>query len=612
MNPQEHKAAFARLLRQRDIPRWLDEIDTRIGEYIRDVRDHNSGEDDTHNIDEIAACCRFLRMCRVYGFDRKHVMRYIKMAEGLAMNSMDGRRCYSLTPSQVFAIAGTHGFTQDKQVEMFGNTVTEQRKVVQESILFIPRKWAKTQFAAWEAIDDFMFGEADAEIHIVSNALDQSRIAFRQIKTLLEQLDPDGRTIRMTQKEITWRKGSKASIYCHTAGGKTKDGAKASLVIGDEYGSAAYVKDHCDMSDALKAYESSMGPRKNRLTVITTTAGKVLNGPFEQKLNEAQKSLYAELGTSMQDMLGSDMQFLFSLHPDEWEYTDEHFGQPRVWRKVNPHLGVTVQSTYYEEEWQKAKGDVEHYKEIVPKLFNKFVSAGTRPWIEADKIRRLQDSTRISDLNADEWVCFAACDFSKGDDLCGIAYTCYNMRTRQYLFDCCAWIAEEKLHGHPNATLYDMWVSQGWLQVCPGAVIDETMVLEELDRVCRYVNLLCIGYDPYDSTRFVNLFQSWILSKAGNRLTGKRAEEFVKKRLQSVSQTWATFNAPCQIMYDLVHWPQQTLWVSPNPVIPWCFGNCVLDEDRMGNVKPVKRTANSKIDVVIGFLMNIVVMERWK
>ena len=591
--------------------------DERLVEYIWDVAENCEGGKDVHNVDEVAACCRFLRMCQVYQFDSEHVRRYIKMAESLALDSLDGKRCYRLTPSQVFVICGMHGFIDEKEVELYGRKQTEERKVVQESILFIPRKWSKTQIDAWEAVDDFLFGENDAEVHIVSNALDQSQIAFRQIRGLLEQVDPKGKDIRMTAKEISWRRGRKAYIYCHTAGGKTKDGAKASKVIADEYGSAAYVKDHCDMSDALKVYESSMGPRKNRMSVITTTAGKVVEGPFEMKLREAQRVLYGELDCAWDEKRESDMQFLFALHPDEWEYTDECFGQERIWRKVNPHLGITIQSTFYAEEWLKTKGDPEHYKETVTKLFNQFVSASSRPWIQADKVRRLQCMRTVKQLDSGgkcfgDWVCFSACDFSKGDDMCAIAFLSYNLKSKLFHMDCAAWIAEEQLHSNPNATLYKEWVAQGWLKTCPGSVIDETMVLEELDEVGKHVNLLCIAYDPYDSTRFVNLFQAWIVNKMRGLVFGNKLEEFLKKTLVPVSQTWASFNASCQVMYDIVHWPEQKVLVSPNPIIPWCFGNCVLEEDRMGNVKPVKRTANAKVDVAICLLMGVIVMEKWK
>lgn len=612
MDAREMKEAFVRKLQDEDIPAWLHDVDGRIVDYIRHVSLNSLGESDVHNVDEVAACCRFLRMCRVYEFDADHVRRFVRMAERLKIDSMEGRKCYTLSPSQVFIIAGTHGFLGDVVVDYNGTQKTETRKVVKECILFIPRKWSKTQFAAWEAVDDFVWGENDAEVHLVSNAMDQSQIVFRQIKSLLSQIDPKGRSIRMTSKEISWRNERKAYIFCHTAGAKTKDGAKASKVIGDEYGSAGYVKDHCDMSNALKVYESSMGPRRNRLTVICTTAGRVIDGPFEHKLRSAQKSLYEELNAVRCEKLEGDMQFLFSLHPDEWEYTDESFGTERLWKKVNPHLGVTVQSTFYEEEWSRTKGDPEHYKEVVTKLFNKFVSNSSRPWITSDVMRRLQGETGIRGLDAREWVAFAACDFSKGDDLCAIAWLCYNLKSRQYLFDCDAWIAEEQLTKNSNSALYSAWIEQGWLHVCPGSVIDEGMVLRSLDDAARHVRLLAIGYDPYDSTRFVNMFREWILNKVRGRMSGKPLEDFLQRTLQPVRQTWAEFNAPCQVMYDLVHWPEQRVWLSSSPLIPWCFGNCVLEEDRMGNVKPVKRTHNAKIDVAICLLMCIKMMEGWK
>jgi len=612
MTAQQQKAALVHRLHLMEVPRWLDDVDGRLREYVYHVKNHSEGALDVHNVDEVAACCRFLRMCQVYDFDTEHVRRYIRMAESLKLDSMDGKRHYRLTPSQVFVIAGIHGFTKLEKTERYGETRWERRKVVQEAILFIPRKWSKTQIDAWEAVDEFLFGENDAEVHIVSNSLDQSQIAFRQIHSLLEQIDPRHERIRMTAKEVSWRKGRAAYIYCHTAGGKTKDGAKASLVIADEYGSASYVKDHCDMSDAMKVYQSSMGPRRNPLTIITTTAGRVLRGPFEEKLREAQRTLYMETETDGWVGRESDLQFLFSLHPDEWEYTDECFATERLWYKVNPHLGVTIQSSFYRDEWEKTKGDAEHYKEVVTKLFNRFVSAGTRPWMQPDRLLRLQGTQGVRDLSPREWVCFVACDFSKGDDLCTLTYLCINLHSRQYLMDCDAWMAEEQLHTHTNATLYEEWQRQGFLHVCPGSVIDEGMVLKALDEVAMHVRVMAIGYDPYDSTRFVNLFREWILNKVRGRLSGKKQEEFLARTLRPVRQTWAVFNAPCQVMYDLVNWPQQRVWFSPSPLIPWCLGNCVLEEDRMGNVKPVKRTAAAKIDVAIGLLMGIIMMEEWK
>ena len=543
-----------------------------------------------------------LRMCRAYEINDADTRKFIKMYEHFYFSGLNGRRRYRMTSIQTFMTFGIYGFMADN------------RRVCREAIFFIPRKFAKTTYDAALAVYDFLFGDSNGEVHIVANAHEQAKIAYKEAKALAKQLDPDGRQIRFTANTFNWREGQSksSSVSAHTAGGKTKDGAFASLVIADEYGSASYVKDHCDMSDALNVYESSMGPRINPLTVITTTAGRVVNGPFEQKLTAAQQSLYRELDYSYDQRSDTDWQFLLALHPDTWEYNDTYLCQARVHEKCNPHIGVTVQPSYYADYWAKAQNDPEVKKEVLTKLFNIFISNSSRPWLQAGDIRCLQTSRRITDLSND-WLCWVAMDFSRGDDLCSIAYNCYNPKSKQYFWDADAWIASEQLHSNPNAVLYSQWQHEGWLHVCDGQIIDETSVLSRVDEVSNHVRIVGIGYDPYDSMRYVNLFQTWIIGKLKQQGKGQRyIEDFLKRCLQSVSQTWGSFNASTQTMWDLVKWREQRVFVSGNPMIPYCFGNCVLDEDRLGNCKPIKRSQNAKIDIAICLLMGLIMQERLK
>lgn len=580
----------------------LTTIDSRIVEYISHVVQNCDGENDVHNLDEVAGCCKMIRMCRAYEINDADTRKFIKMYEHFCFSGLNGRRRYRMTSIQTFMTFGIYGFMADN------------RRVCREAIFFIPRKFAKTTYDAALAVYDFLFGDSNGEVHIVANAHEQAKIAYKEAKALAKQLDPDGRQIRFTANTFNWREGQSksSSVSAHTAGGKTKDGAFASLVIADEYGSASYVKDHCDMSDALNVYESSMGPRLNPLTVITTTAGRVVNGPFEQKLTAAQQSLYRELDYSYDQRSDTDWQFLLALHPDTWEYNDTYLCQARVHEKCNPHIGVTVQPSYYADYWAKAQNDPEVKKEVLTKLFNIFISNSSRPWLQAGDIRCLQTSRRITDLSND-WLCWVAMDFSRGDDLCSIAYNCYNPKSKQYFWDADAWIASEQLHSNPNAVLYSQWQHEGWLHVCDGQIIDETSVLSRVDEVSNHVRIVGIGYDPYDSMRYVNLFQTWIIGKLKQQGKGQRyIEDFLKRCLQSVSQTWGSFNASTQTMWDLVKWREQRVFVSENPMIPYCFGNCVLDEDRLGNCKPIKRSQNAKIDIAICLLMGLIMQERLK
>lgn len=607
MDGRELKQAFCARLNDMigqspNVLQRLTTIDSRIVEYISHVAQNCDGENDVHNLDEVAVCCKMLRMCRAYEINDSDTRKFIKMYEHFCFSGLNGRRRYRMTSIQTFMTFGIYGFMADS------------RRVCREAIFFIPRKFAKTTYDAALAVYDFLFGDSNGEVHIVANAHEQAKIAYKEAKALAKQLDPDGRQIRFTANTFNWREGQSksSSVSAHTAGGKTKDGAFASLVIADEYGSASYVKDHCDMSDALNVYESSMGPRLNPLTVITTTAGRVVNGPFEQKLTAAQQSLYRELEYSYDQRSDTDWQFFLALHPDTWEYNDTYLCQARVHEKCNPHIGVTVQPSYYADYWAKAQNDPEVKKEVLTKLFNIFISNSSRPWLQAGDIRCLQTPRRITDLSND-WLCWVAMDFSRGDDLCSIAYNCYNPKSKQYFWDADAWIASEQLHSNPNAVLYSQWQHEGWLHVCDGQIIDETSVLSRVDEVSNHVRIVGIGYDPYDSMRYVNLFQTWIIGKLKQQGKGQRyIEDFLKRCLQSVSQTWGSFNASTQTMWDLVKWREQRVFVSDNPMIPYCFGNCVLDEDRLGNCKPIKRSQNAKIDIAICLLMGLIMQERLK
>ena len=638
MDANELKAAMIERLREMAIPPGVAELDPRLYEYICHVRDYCEGEDDVHNVDEVAACCRFLRLWNCYPKAVARFRRFVRLMERFTFDTMDGTRAVKMSMSQVFISAGIYLFATDADAARSVPTMTDAdtscrvpttpnadaarsvptkmdagRRLTTLAIVFIPRKYGKTWFVGGIAVEDFLFGDNDGEVHIVSNSLEQSKIAFKATKHMLQQLDPKGAEIRFTANTMNWKAanttGRRASVDAHTAGGKTKDGAKASVVVADEYGSAAYVKDHCDMSDAINVYRSSMGPRANPLTVITTTAGRVVEGPFETQMRTMQKVLYNELNLGTHERDKNDNQFLFALHPDEWEYTDEHFGTERLWRKVNPHIGITIQEDYYANAWRDAQGDPEAYKETVTKLFNRFVSNSSRPWIEAGDLRPLQTKHRITDLNKQQWVCFACMDFSKGNDLCSISYVAVNTHTKEKFWDCSAWISENTLHSNPNAALYRQWIEQGYLYVCPGSTIDERMVMDEINRVSEHVNFVQFGYDPFDSKTYVNNIQAWIVSRVQGRYFGSTLERYLKYVLQPVSQTFGSYNCACQMVYDDVFARERCVHLSSSPILPWAFGNAVLQEssDGQGNIKPVKRTANAKVDpcqcICMGYIL---------
>ena len=296
-------------------------IDKRLADYLIDL--HHKPED--HNVWEILGGLRFVRIFRTYPFNADKVKKIIRLYEGewqdgrhisggLLFSGLRGRAHYQLTPIQVFMLAGVYGphhwVNTEAKVGSREMTKTEcacddgyiydLRRLTTEAVFFIPRKFGKTTLGAFFQFIGFFFEDYNYEGYCCANSSDQAKILYNMAYDLIHQMDPEELRIRFTASEINWKKGQPraAKIVALSAGGKTKDGLFAQYCSSDEYGSAGYVKDHSDMASLINVVEGSMGPRREPLTIHTTTAGNVSIGPFQIKLDSLKSLLMAEIPKS--------------------------------------------------------------------------------------------------------------------------------------------------------------------------------------------------------------------------------------------------------------------------------------------------------------------------
>lgn len=494
--------------------------------------------------------------------------------------------------------------------------VFDRRRLCTEADLFQTRKSGKTELGASMDNAQFMcMGDANEQVSIVANDANQAiKIAFKAVKAYALQIDPSaknklgGKLLKVGAKEMRFVDGCPrtASLEAFAAGGKPKDGWNSGWVHNDEPGQGKYVNDHNDMESTVQELVGSAGVRRERMRLNTTTAGKVVTGPYKDHIERLETQLLDEmqipLGTAQPLPYDYNNALLLRLDPWDWTGNVEDLNHRHLFRRVNRAIGITVQPTWYKERIQKAlSGTEDERKEVLTKDFNIWQSERVKKWIQAEEIRAMQDKFTIRNLDKKEWVAFAGMDFSKGDDLCSIGWVAINTKTKQILWDVDAWIAEEQLHQSPNRVLYQQWADDGFLHVIPGETLDGAAIINVLEEVSQHVRLCAIGYDAYDSDRFVNHIRAWMVGKLQKKgISAKAIEAELKQRLVTVSQTYATYNAACQDVWYDVHDNPRKLYISPNPILPWTFSNAVLDEDHMGNVKPVKNPGapNAKVDPV--------------
>lgn len=666
---QQRKQADIDLLRKRyttDVRNELRTIDYRLAEYFDSLTNDVSVEfgdtNDRHNRYEVLCGAKFLRMFTTYHFNKKFVRFVIRMREGewerrgrtwhylsdgLRLPSTQGAKVYRWQPFQVFVLATVFGFyawfnthvSTDEKPELLpterdrDGIVWDYRRMINEFILYGPRKIDKTGLSSYIQVIFFLLGDFNSETYSLAMTEDQSKILFNRTKFMLRQLSPDqdgNDRFHMTEKIVDWLPKYQGEIHNSkivplTAGGKAPDGTNTELLNWDELGSSPYINGKSDMMAHINVCQSSMGQRRQPLTFGTTTAGTITSGPFIEKLEALHTMLDEEHDYESGEKtptLATDGTMCLLLEPDEYERQDEQYilTSHALRHKINPMLGLVVQYDFYEREMEKARREGgQKFAECVAKLFNIYQQGRITKWITGDRIRPLQVSDPTRRIEScrwqDGWRVFIGLDFSHGDDLFAVTYLGVDYNHAQHadtmrglLFaDTDAWVLEATLEKSPNKALYEQWIKQGWLHVCPGEVFDSSYCIATIAQRLQLdleggqkdwrldVRLFC--YDPAQNREPINNLKAW-LQTAG--IPADAIEKMVIPCSQSAMNLNGTISALAEKILGLEPWME----FSASPLWPWCFGNTAVEIGRTDLQRIIKGgpIASAKIDPVMALL----------
>lgn len=549
---RQAKKDVTALLAATPIARYrLGEVDARLEQYVTEVARNPSA----HNLYEQLGVMRFFRMVGKYGINATEVQRFFTLYEHLYFPGKTGMRQYALTPVQTFQFASIYGFWNNGH------------RVVREAVLFVPRKFSKTTSSASLAIDDLLFGDANAESYTGANSNDQAKKCFDVIRGCMRRLDPKERRYTVNEQTIkSKRKDRNAFAQCLTANARTKDGLNASTVIMDEFSQA---RDN----SLLTVLTTSMGVRENPLTVIITTASDVFEGPFYEMLQGYKSVLLGEFE--------DDSLFAHIFEPD----IDDPEDSEATWRKVQPHMDVTVSMDFYRQEYKNAlRNGSDAMLAFRTKLLNIYAENEQRCWIGSTLARSIARPMPLDAIKGrpDAMV---AIDLSESDDFSAVSMGMYDFERKSFHFHTAYFFPEGALAGHPNERMYRAWAEKGYLTLTKGDVIDYRAIVDYVLYLNKVARVLGIGYDPWKSTEVVNMLAA---CGAGNVLSGVR-------------QTYGNFTAPVE---SFEHGAKNGhIFINDNPINYYCFGNAVLDTDKLENCKPIKRKQTQKIDGVITKLM---------
>lgn len=272
----------------------------------------------------------------------------------------------------------------------------------------------------------------------------------------------------------------------------------------------------------------------------------------------------------------------FAPHVSIWHYRLDDIkevGQPEMWIKANPNIGVTVSYDAYQKDVERAESQPATRSDILAKRFGIPVEGFTYFFLYDETLKHRPQ-------NFDKMICAMGADLSQGDDFCAFTFMFplgnekFGIKTRSY-------VASSKLRKVPDATRmkYDEFIKEGTLIVMDTIILDMMDVYEDLDRfiIEKQYTVVSFGYDPYNAQEFVG---RWIT---------ENGEYGVTKVIQG-SRTESVPLGELKIM------AKERLLIFDEELMKWSMGNAVAIQDNNGNYKLSKRRSDEKIDNVAAMM----------
>ena len=315
--------------------------------------------------------------------------------------------------------------------------------------------------------------------------------------------------------------------------------------------------------DVIGALEQGASKMDDWLIVAISSEGTVRNGSGDTIKMELHNILKGEYQAP---------------HISIWHYkldSIEEVGNPEMWIKANPNIGITVTYDVYHLDVERAEKAPAARNDILAKRFGIPMEGYTYFFTYEETLpHRTRGFWQIP--------CALGADLSQGDDFCAFTFLfplpngSFGIKTRSY-------ITTLTLMKLPAAMRikYDEFIHEGSLQVIEGNILDMMEVYDDLDahiEEAQY-DIRCLGFDPYNAKEFV---ERW-------------STENGPYGIEKVIQGAKTESVP---LGELKILAEQRALIFDQSLMTFAMGNAITLEDTNGNRKLHKKRAEEKIDNV--------------
>lgn len=451
---------------------------------------------------------------------------------------------------------------------IYGDTDKHGLRRVRTVFVLLPRKNGKTTLGAALTLLH-LFGpmkEAGGQVVAAAADRDQASIAFRASHRMIEQDQHLLNIVRLAPsiKEITHYR-SNSTYKAISSEAYTKHGLNVSFLLADEI--------HAWQGrDLWEVLQTSMGAREEPLTIVITTAGSGVHTIAHELYTYAKR---VEAGEVIDP---SFLPILFEA-PADCDWQDE-----AVWRAVNPAIASGFRRLDEMRITARRAAEVPAQREAFKRLYLNIWSDGAPdPAFDLSIYDECRADIGLEDLAGEP--CWLGVDLSKSTDLTAIV-AAFRIDERIAVFPF-SFVPEVGIRrrGERDKVPYALWKDEGHITPTPGEIIDLAMVEDHIRALCDRFDVQEIALDPWGAGRMIANFLA----------DGLPAVEF--------RQGYGTMSPAVKEFERLLL--ARRLAHDGNPVLRWCIGNVVLDEDPAGNVRPNKARSTERIDTAVAAFMAI-------
>jgi phage terminase large subunit-like protein len=432
-----------------------------------------------------------------------------------------------------------------------------------EAVLIVGKKNGKSLIAS--AVGLYLLvgdNEPGPEVYAVATKRDQAKIIWSEAKRMVKKSPALRKRIKPLVAELVsdFNDGTYKPLASDS---DTLDGLNVHGVLMDEIHQWKQGKALYDiMADGTTA-------REQPLVFITSTAGTIREDIYDQKYEEAERVIngyFDENGYKDEHFIA----FIYELD-NRKEWTD-----PACWKKANPGLGTIKSLEQLTAKVRKAQANPALVKNLVCKEFN-IRETSSEAWLPFEV---LNNTATFSLAELKPRYGIGGADLSSTTDLTAAVVIFMVPGDRHIYVLSMYWLAEELVEQRvkEDKIPYDLWIEQGLVRTCPGNKVHAKYVTEWFKEVQNDLDIYIpwVGYDSWSATY-------WVEEMRGI---------FGKESMVPVIQGKKTLSGPMkQLERDL---ESKLINYNNNPVTKWCLANTAKEEDKNGNIQPVKTSKRTK------------------